>query len=217
MGAELSWWKVEGAENDEDPMDLRCEFWSAERHPFTIASSTYRFLALLSARPPRRPKKRLRIVQKHLNTIFPGLWLDEVTAESYKMADELDYLVGVVANPKKPFATIMGGSKVSTKIGVIESLLEKVNIFLLGGGMVFTFYKALGYSVGSSLVEADKLNLAKSLLEKAEAKWVSLLLPTDVVIANKFVANANNKALILNFNIKILQMSTIGISSPLHL
>lgn len=108
-------------------------------------------------------------------------------------SQELDYLVGAVANPKKPFAAIVGGSKVSTKIGVIESLLEKVDILLLGGGMIFTFYKAQGHSVGSSLVEEDKLNLAVSLMEKAKAKGVSLMLPTDVVAADKFAADANSK------------------------
>ena len=106
---------------------------------------------------------------------------------------ELDYLVGAVSNPKKPFAAIVGGSKVSTKIGVIESLLEKVDLLLLGGGMIFTFYKAQGHKVGSSLVEEDKLDLATSLFEKAKAKGVSLLLPTDVVIADKFAADANSK------------------------
>lgn len=111
------------------------------------------------------------------------------------MFQELDYLVGAVSNPKKPFAAIVGGSKVSSKIGVIESLLEKVDILLLGGGMVFTFYKAQGYSVGTSLVEEDKLGLATSLIEKAKAKGVSLLLPTDVVIADKFSADANDKVL----------------------
>ncbi|KAJ3708298.1 hypothetical protein LUZ61_012003 [Rhynchospora tenuis] len=111
----------------------------------------------------------------------------------FLMQKELDYLVGAVANPKKPFAAIVGGSKVSSKIGVIESLLEKVDILILGGGMIFTFYKAQGYSVGSSLVEEDKLELATTLLEKAKAKGVSLLLPTDVVIADKFAADANSK------------------------
>lgn len=98
-----------------------------------------------------------------------------------------------MANPKKPFAAIVGGSKVSSKIGVIESLLEKVDILILGGGMIFTFYKAQGYSVGSSLVEEDKLDLATSLAEKAKSKGVSLLLPSDVVIADKFAADANSK------------------------
>lgn len=108
-------------------------------------------------------------------------------------SQELDYLVGAVSNPKKPFAAIVGGSKVSSKIGVIESLLEKVDVLLLGGGMIFTFYKAQGHAVGSSLVEEDKLDLATSLMEKAKAKGVSLLLPTDVVIADKFAADANSK------------------------
>ncbi|KAM0950800.1 putative phosphoglycerate kinase [Dioscorea sansibarensis] len=111
----------------------------------------------------------------------------------FLMQKELDYLVGAVANPKKPFAAIVGGSKVSTKIGVIESLLEKVDILILGGGMIFTFYKAQGYSVGSSLVEEDKLDLATALIEKAKTKGVSLLLPSDVVAADKFAADANSK------------------------
>lgn len=111
----------------------------------------------------------------------------------FLMQKELDYLVGAVSNPKKPFAAIVGGSKVSSKIGVIESLLEKVDILLLGGGMIFTFYKAQGLTVGSSLVEEDKLDLATALLEKAKSKGVALLLPTDVVIADKFAADANSK------------------------
>ncbi|KAK1257541.1 hypothetical protein QJS04_geneDACA017780 [Acorus gramineus] len=111
----------------------------------------------------------------------------------FLMQKELDYLVGAVANPKRPFAAIVGGAKVSSKIGVIESLFEKVDILLLGGGMIFTFYKAQGYSVGSSLVEEDKLDLAKALIEKAKAKGISLLLPTDVVIADKFAGDANSK------------------------
>ncbi|KAK8623122.1 hypothetical protein V6N13_118015 [Hibiscus sabdariffa] len=111
----------------------------------------------------------------------------------YLMQKELDYLVGAVANPKKPFAAIVGGSKVSTKIGVIESLLAKVDILVLGGGMIFTFYKAQGYKVGSSLVEEDKLDLATSLMAKAKEKGVSLLLPTDVVIADMFAADADSK------------------------
>lgn len=111
----------------------------------------------------------------------------------FLMQKELDYLVGAVSNPKKPFAAIVGGSKVSSKIGVIESLLAKVDILILGGGMIFTFYKAQGLSVGSSLVEEDKLDLATSLLEKAKTKGVSLLLPSDVVIADKFAPDANSK------------------------
>jgi len=106
---------------------------------------------------------------------------------------ELDYLVGAVSNPKRPFAAIIGGSKVSSKIGVIESLLEKCDILLLGGGMIFTFYKAQGYSIGSSLVEDDKLELATSLLKKAKEKGVSLILPIDVIIADKFAPDASSQ------------------------
>ncbi|XWS10379.1 hypothetical protein CRYUN_Cryun39dG0072400 [Craigia yunnanensis] len=98
-----------------------------------------------------------------------------------------------VAKFLKPSVAGFLMQKVSTKIGVIESLLAKVDVLLLGGGMIFTFYKAQGYSVGSSLVEEDKLDLATSLLEKAKAKGVLLLLPTDVVIADKFAADANSK------------------------
>ena len=101
--------------------------------------------------------------------------------------------MGAVSNPKRPFAAIVGGAKVSSKIGVIDSLLENVNVLLLGGGMIFTFYKAQGHSVGSSLVEEDKLDLATSLLEKAKSKGVYLILPSDVVIADKFAADANSK------------------------
>ncbi|KAK9048138.1 hypothetical protein SSX86_032899 [Deinandra increscens subsp. villosa] len=122
-------------------------------------------------------------VAKHLKPSVAG----------FLMQKELDYLVGAVSNPKKPFAAIVGGSKVSSKIGVIESLLEKVDILVLGGGMIFTFYKAQGLAVGSSLVEEDKLDLATTLLEKAKAKGVSLLLPSDVVIADKFAPDANSK------------------------
>uniref|UniRef100_A0A2P2K4N1 Phosphoglycerate kinase n=1 Tax=Rhizophora mucronata TaxID=61149 RepID=A0A2P2K4N1_RHIMU len=128
----------------------------------------------------------------HASTEGVAKYLKPAVA-GFLMQKELDYLVGAVANPKKPFAAIVGGSKVSTKIGVIESLLEKVDILILGGGMIFTFYKAQGYSVGSSLVEEDKLDLANSLVEKAKAKGVSLLLPADVVIADKFAADANSK------------------------
>jgi len=93
----------------------------------------------------------------------------------------------------------VGGSKVSSKIGVIESLLEKVDILLLGGGMIFTFYKAQGLAVGSSLVEEDKLELATTLIAKAKAKGVSLLLPSDVVIADKFAPDANSQVCFLSY------------------
>ena len=111
----------------------------------------------------------------------------------FLLQKELDYLDGAVKDPQRPFCAIVGGSKVSSKIGVIESLLQKTDKIILGGGMIFTFYKALGKSVGSSLVEDDKIELAKELMAKAEAKGVKILLPTDVVVADKFAADANTK------------------------
>ncbi|MDJ0706687.1 MAG: phosphoglycerate kinase [Leptolyngbyaceae cyanobacterium MO_188.B28] len=104
---------------------------------------------------------------------------------------ELKYLQSAIESPQRPLAAIIGGSKVSSKIGVIETLLEKVDKLLIGGGMIFTFYKARGLSVGKSLVEDDKLELAKALEAKAKEKGVDLLLPTDVVVADNFAADAN--------------------------
>lgn len=111
----------------------------------------------------------------------------------YLMEKELQYLQNAIENPQQPLAAIIGGSKVSSKIGVIETLLDKVDKLLIGGGMIFTFYKARGLNVGKSLVEEDKLELAKSLEAKAKERGVDLLLPTDVVVADKFAADANSQ------------------------
>ena len=116
----------------------------------------------------------------------------------YLIEKELDYLQDAVDNPKRPLAAIIGGSKVSSKIGVIETLLDKCDKLLIGGGMIFTFYKARGLSVGKSLVEEDKLDLAKSLEAKAKAQGVELLLPTDVVVADNFAPDANAKTVSIN-------------------
>lgn len=104
---------------------------------------------------------------------------------------ELQFLQEAIEHPQRPLAAIVGGSKVSSKITVIETLLDKVDKLLIGGGMIFTFYKARGLSVGKSLVEEDKLELAKALEAKAKEKGVDLLLPTDVVVADNFSADAN--------------------------
>ncbi|MBF2036235.1 MAG: phosphoglycerate kinase [Leptolyngbyaceae cyanobacterium T60_A2020_046] len=109
----------------------------------------------------------------------------------YLIEKELQYLQAAIENPQRPLAAIVGGSKVSSKIGVIETLLDKVDKLLIGGGMIFTFYKARGLSVGKSLVEEDKLELAKALEAKAKEKGVDLLLPTDVVVADNFAPDAN--------------------------
>ncbi len=111
----------------------------------------------------------------------------------YLIEKELNYLQNAVDNPKRPLAAIIGGSKVSSKIGVIETLLDKCDKLLIGGGMIFTFYQARGLKVGKSLVEEDKLELAKSLEAKAKEKGVALLLPTDVVVADNFAPDAEAK------------------------
>ncbi len=106
---------------------------------------------------------------------------------------ELQYLSGAIDRPQRPLAAIVGGSKVSSKIGVIEALLDKVNKLLIGGGMIFTFFKARGLQVGKSLVEDDKLDLARSLEAMARERGVELLLPTDVVVADQFAADAQSQ------------------------
>ncbi|CBN79775.1 Phosphoglycerate kinase [Ectocarpus siliculosus] len=111
----------------------------------------------------------------------------------FLLQKELDYLQGAVAEPKRPFAAVVGGSKVSSKIGVIDSMLNKVDMLVIGGGMVFTFLKARGLSVGSSLVEDDKLDLARELEKTAASKGVEIILPTDVVLADAFSADANTQ------------------------
>ncbi|MFN7565742.1 MAG: phosphoglycerate kinase [Microcystis sp.] len=111
----------------------------------------------------------------------------------YLIEKELNYLQAAIETPQRPLAAIIGGSKVSSKIGVIETLLEKCDKLLIGGGMIFTFYKARGLSVGKSLVEEDKLELAKSLEAKAKEKGVEFLLPTDVVLADQFDKDAESQ------------------------
>ncbi len=99
---------------------------------------------------------------------------------------ELEFLGGALENPKKPFVAILGGAKVSDKIGVIENLIEKVDTLIIGGGMAYTFFKAKGLNIGTSICEEDKIDLAKTLLEKAKAKGVKLLLPVDNKVAKEF-------------------------------
>ena len=106
---------------------------------------------------------------------------------------ELEFLGNAIANPKRPFVAILGGAKVSDKIGVIDSLLEKVDILMIGGGMAYTFFKAQGYGVGDSMCELDKLDLAKELMEKAKAKGVKLILPVDTKVGKEFKPDTESK------------------------
>src|SRR5262249_42934314 len=109
----------------------------------------------------------------------------EKSAAGLLMEKELEYLGRVLENPQRPFVAILGGAKVSDKIGVIENLMTKVDALLIGGAMAYTFMKASGRPVGKSLVEDDKLDLAKQLLEQARLKNIKFLLPVDDVIAPK--------------------------------
>lgn len=104
----------------------------------------------------------------------------------YLMQKEIDFLGNAVNNPVRPFVAILGGSKVSSKISVINNLLDKVDVLIIGGGMAYTFMKAMGYEVGNSLLEADYIDYAKEMLEKAKEKGVKLLTPVDTVVAKEF-------------------------------
>ncbi len=103
---------------------------------------------------------------------------------------ELDFLGKAITNPERPFVAILGGSKVSDKIGVINNLIDKADSIIIGGGMAYTFYKAAGLEVGTSICEMDKLDLANELVAKAKAKGVQMLLPVDTVVAPKFAPDA---------------------------
>ncbi len=107
------------------------------------------------------------------------------------MEKEIDYLGGVLHNPERPFVAILGGAKISDKIGVIENLLDKVDQFIIGGGMAYTFLKAKGLSVGNSIVELDKLDLADELLKKALDRNLTIHLPQDHVIGREFDPNTD--------------------------
>ncbi len=126
----------------------------------------------------------------HASTTIVAKFFTEKGA-GFVMAAELDNARKVLENAAKPFTAIMGGAKISDKILIIENLLDRVNNLIIGGGMAYTFFKAMGGNIGNSLVEADKLDLANELIKKAKAKGVELLLPIDSVIADKFAADAN--------------------------
>jgi phosphoglycerate kinase len=111
----------------------------------------------------------------------------------FLMENEIDYLSRVVENPNPPVAAIIGGAKISSKIGVLKHLLSKVNVVLIGGGMASTFLKAQGIDVGASLVEDDQLDTAREIIAEASDRGVTLGLPLDAVIANKFEADALTK------------------------
>jgi phosphoglycerate kinase len=110
----------------------------------------------------------------------------------FLMEKELDVLGKALSNPERPFTAIIGGAKVKDKIGVIDNLLEKVDNLIIGGGLAYTFIKAQGHEIGKSLLEEDKIELAKTFMEKAKAKGVNFYMPVDAIVADDFSADANS-------------------------
>ena len=127
----------------------------------------------------------------HSSTAGVAAYLPAVSG--FLMEKELNFLGTTLENPTRTFMAILGGKKVSDKIGVIDSLLEKVDTLMIGGGMAYTFFKAMGYNVGNSICELDKLDLATSLMEKAKAKGVKLMLPVDTKLGKEFNPNTESK------------------------
>jgi len=128
----------------------------------------------------------------HCSNVGVTKYLD-TAACGYLIQKEIEFLGNAVNNPVRPLVAVLGGSKVSSKISVINNLLEKVDTLIIGGGMAYTFMKALGEEVGDSLLEADYLDYAKEMMAKAEAKGVKLLIPVDTVVAKEFSNDAESK------------------------
>ena len=127
----------------------------------------------------------------HASTAGVADYLPAVSG--FLIEKELNFMGDALNNPQRPFMAILGGRKVSDKIGVIEALIEKVDTLMIGGAMAYTFFKAMGYGVGNSICELDKLDLAKELMEKAKQKGVKLMLPVDTRIGKEFKADTESK------------------------
>ncbi len=130
----------------------------------------------------------------HASTAVIAQFFPESKMFGYVMGNEIAHIQKVMKDTKRPFTAILGGAKVSGKIQIIENLMDKVDNLLIGGGMMFTFIKAMGGNVGNSLIEEDFVELARKTMEDAKAKGVQLLIPTDAVLADAFANDANKKA-----------------------
>ena len=131
----------------------------------------------------------------------------DVAVSGFLMQKELDVLGKALSNPERPFTAIIGGAKVKDKIDVIENLLEKVDNLIIGGGLAFTFVKAMGHDIGKSLLEEDKIDLAKSFIEKAKEKGVKFYMPVDAVVASEF----SNDAEIATVDIDAIPADMMGL------
>jgi phosphoglycerate kinase len=132
----------------------------------------------------------------HASTTGVADYLPAVSG--FLMEKELQFLGGAVEDPKRPFVAILGGAKVKDKIAVIESLLNKVDTLIIGGGMAYTFLKAQGYEVGRSLLDEERLEFCRTIMAQAKEKGVELLLPVDVVVAKEFAADAEHKVVAID-------------------
>ena len=133
----------------------------------------------------------IRDSRAHASNVGVAAYLPAVAG--FLIEKELKFLGNAVSNPVRPFMAILGGAKVSDKIGVIDSLLDKVDTLMIGGGMAYTFFKAQGYEVGNSICELDKLDLAKEAMEKAKAKGVKLMLPVDTRVGKEYKPDTESK------------------------
>jgi phosphoglycerate kinase len=167
----------------------------------TLLLENLRFHAEEEANDPKFARQLANLAEYYVNDAFGSAHRAHASTEGIThfmkesaagllMEKELKYLGKALENPEKPFVAILGGAKVSDKIGVIQNLLTKVDVLIIGGGMAYTFLKALGQEIGKSLLEADKVDLAKRLFEQAKQHNVKLLLPVDHVVATKPEANA---------------------------
>jgi len=170
----------------------------------TLLLENVRFHAEEEANDPEFARQLARLCDYYVNDAFGSAhrahastegithWVDK-SAAGLLMEMELEYLGKALSHPQKPFVAILGGAKVSDKVGVIQHLMNKVDVFIIGGGMAYTFLKANGEPIGKSLLEADKVDLAKQTMEQAKAHNVRLLLPVDHIVTDKVEPGAHGQ------------------------
>jgi phosphoglycerate kinase len=184
--------------------DVALEMSSQLESGQTLLLENLRFHPEEEANDPTFAKKLAALCDVYVNDAFGSAHRAHASTEGIThfvaqsaagllMEKELNFLGKVLAEPDRPFVAIIGGSKISGKIDVIDNLLDKADTLLIGGGMAYTFLNALGQATGKSLIEADKVEVATAALAKAKAKGVKLLLPIDHVLANKFAADAKTQ------------------------
>ena len=172
-------------------------------------------------------KNKPEFIEKLIDCIHPDIYVNDafgtahrahastagiashvpVCMSGFLLEQELKFLYGAIDQPKRPLAAIVGGAKVSTKLPVLESLIDKCDKVLVGGGMMYTFYKAMGKSIGKSIVENDQLELALKLVEKAKKKGIDFILPVDTVVTD----NLDTQSLIKTVDIDSIPENTLGV------